>query len=84
MAAKIADFMGFGVGFCLSIAFWNWAWPGLVSDVGATHPLTLVGVAASFFAVGARVDRTCSDVRPGCFRVVGIWSGSEMLAYVSE
>jgi hypothetical protein len=32
----------------------------------------------------ARIDRTCPDVRPGCFRVVGIWSGNELLAYISE
>lgn len=32
----------------------------------------------------ARVDRTCADIRPGCFKVVGIWSGSELLAYISE
>lgn len=32
----------------------------------------------------ARVDRTCPEIKPSCFRVVGIWSGSELLAYVSE
>lgn len=32
----------------------------------------------------ARIDRTCADIHPRCFKVVGIWSGSDLLAYVSE
>lgn len=32
----------------------------------------------------ARIDRICADVHPRCFKVVGIWSGSELLAYISE
>lgn len=32
----------------------------------------------------ARIDRICSDIRPGCFKVVGVWDGSELLAYISE
>ena len=30
----------------------------------------------------ARMDRTCADVNPECFRCVGIWSGNELLAYL--
>lgn len=30
----------------------------------------------------ARMDRTCADVKPECFRCVGIWSGNELLAYL--
>jgi hypothetical protein len=32
----------------------------------------------------ARIDRTCADIHPRCFKVVGIWSGSELLAYITE
>lgn len=31
----------------------------------------------------SRIDRTCPEIRPECFRVVGIWSGSELLAHVA-
>jgi hypothetical protein len=32
----------------------------------------------------ARIDRVCADIQPSCFKVVGIWSGSELLAYITE
>lgn len=31
----------------------------------------------------SRIDRTCAEIKPECFRPIGIWSGSELLAHLT-